>query len=273
MSNIKFSVLFIMLPVCAYMYRVSVMLFRHHHFGLRCLCADSGWVVLPFVSAAHLAHLCADAHSGAAVASKLSETRKQTRTAEIGGGAAAKSLQVSKDELYTLPNWLTTAARAPSTTICSTCWAKRRRTLYDAAAAFSMEEKCKADVIKDYFPESHPLNWLSWLNLAGQNGRRNLRNSAPQQRQHHEPPLEHSHQAGLEQNRQPQGGTPLARAYSRISDCGNSVYMPRWLHGVLAKSNNPNFFVRHFVLYMAHGSKCFFQFCTLRASCERVKFP
>lgn len=26
MSNIKFSVLFIMLPVCAYMYRVSVML-------------------------------------------------------------------------------------------------------------------------------------------------------------------------------------------------------------------------------------------------------
>lgn len=157
MSNIKFSVLFIMLPVCAYMYRVSVMLsaITISAYAACVLILGGSFfrsylplILLIFVLMPILGRLL---HQNFR---KLENKHELLKSEEA---QLLKSLQVSKDELYTFAKLVNDSSKGTiNNDLLNVLGEKTKKNLYDAAAAFFMEEKCKADVIKDYFPELTP---------------------------------------------------------------------------------------------------------------------
>lgn len=122
------------------------------------MCADSGRLVFPFVSAAHHAHLCADAHSlGRLLHQNFRKLENKHELLKSEEANLLNSLQVSKDELYTFAKLVNDSSKGTiNNDLLNVLGEKTKKNLYDAAAAFFMEEKCKADVIKDYFPELTP---------------------------------------------------------------------------------------------------------------------
>ena len=157
MSNIKFSVLFIMLPVCAYMYRGSVMLsaITISAYAACVLILGGSFfrsylplILLIFVLMPILGRLL---HQNFR---KLENKHELLKSEEA---QLLKSLQVSKDELYTFAKLVNDSSKGTiNNDLLNVLGEKTKKNLYEAAAAFFMEEKCKADVIKDYFPELTP---------------------------------------------------------------------------------------------------------------------
>lgn len=163
MSNIKFSVLFIMLPVCAYMYRVSVMLsaITISAYAACVLILGGSFfrsylplILLIFVLMPILGRLL---HQNFR---KLENKHELLKSEEA---QLLKSLQVSKDELYTFAKLVNDSSKGTIATICSTCWAKkRRRTCTTRLRLFSWRKSARRMSSRIIFRNSHPLNWLSW---------------------------------------------------------------------------------------------------------------
>lgn len=163
MSNIKFSVLFIMLPVCAYMYRVSVMLsaITISAYAACVLILGGSFfrsylplIMLIFVLMPILGRLL---HQNFR---KLENKHELLKSEEA---QLLKSLQVSKDELYTFAKLVNDSSKGTiNNDLLNVLGEKTKKNLYDAAAAFSWRKSARRMSSRIIFRNSHPLNWLSW---------------------------------------------------------------------------------------------------------------
>lgn len=157
MSNVKLSVLSIILPVCAYMYRVAIQLSVMTIAAyVACVLLTNGpflkaylpLIVMMFVIMPILGRLL---HQNVR---KLEQKHDILKTEEA---ELLNSLQVSRDELYAFAKLVSSSDKGViNSSLLDVLGEQTRKNLYAATAAHFKEEKCKADVIKDYFPELTP---------------------------------------------------------------------------------------------------------------------
>ncbi|NMW76412.1 LuxR C-terminal-related transcriptional regulator [Phocaeicola vulgatus] len=157
MSNMVISVLYIMISICAYMYKISIQLsFISVVSYIVCVIVTQGpfltsflpLIVIIYGMAAILGHL---------LNKNINSLLKEYNLLKAEEASLLKSLQMSRDELFAFAQLVgNDNSKEKNGTLLSILGEKTKKNLYAAIASHIKEEKSHIDVLRTVFPELSP---------------------------------------------------------------------------------------------------------------------
>lgn len=157
MSNMVISVLYIMISICAYMYKISIQLsFISVVSYIVCVIVTQGpfltsflpLIVIIYGMAAILGHL---------LNKNINSLQREYNLLKAEEASLLKSLQMSRDELFAFAQLVSNDnSKEKNGALVSILSEKTKKNLYAAIASHIKEEKSHIDVLRTVFPELSP---------------------------------------------------------------------------------------------------------------------
>lgn len=157
MSNMVISVLYIMLSICAYMYKISILLsFISVVSYIVCVIITQGPFLTSFLPLIVIIYGMA-AILGYLLNKNINCLLKEYNLLKAEEASLLKSLQMSRDELFAFAQLVgNDNSEEKNGTLLSILGEKTKKNLYAAIASHIKEEKSHIDVLRTVFPELSP---------------------------------------------------------------------------------------------------------------------
>lgn len=157
MSNMVISVLYIMISICAYMYKISIQLaFISVVSYIVCVIVTQGPFLTSFLPLIVIIYGMA-AILGYLLNKNIKTLLKEYNLLKAEEASLLKSLQMSRDELFAFAQLVNNDnSKDKNGTLLSILGEKTKKNLYAAIASHIKEEKSHIDVLRTVFPELSP---------------------------------------------------------------------------------------------------------------------
>lgn len=157
MSNMVISVLYIMISICAYMYKISIQLsFITVVSYTVCVIVTQGPFLTSFLPLIVIIYGMV-AILGRLLNKNINSLLKEYNSLKAEEASLLKSLQMSRDELFAFAQLVSNDnSEEKNGTLLSILGEKTKKNLYAAIASHIKEEKSHIDVLRTVFPELSP---------------------------------------------------------------------------------------------------------------------
>lgn len=157
MSNMVISILYIMISICAYMYKISIQLaFISVVSYIVCVIVTQGPFLTSFLPLIVIIYGMT-AILGYLLNKNINTLLKEYNLLKAEEASLLKSLQMSRDELFAFAQLVSNDnSKEKNGTLLSILGEKTKENLYAAIASHIKEEKSHIDVLRTVFPELSP---------------------------------------------------------------------------------------------------------------------